>query len=135
MSISRRIFPTRWRAYFRHPRIRGLFVSAFWAVTLFYFVFCALILATRWYLLPQIDRYKGDIASALSKTLDSQVQIGEIHPKWDTFWPQLELSDVRIHKSSSRTAERRGASCTGRVGVAASDGNVLLAHDFRSTAF
>lgn len=100
MITTRRIIPMRWRAYFRHPRVRGLTVSVFWTIALFYFVFCTLILVTRWYLLPQVDRFKGDIAQVLSNTLDSQVEIGQIRPRWDTFWPQLELSDVHIHKSS-----------------------------------
>ena len=103
MITARRIIPTRWRAYFRHPRVRGLTISVFWAITLFYFVFCALILVTRWYLLPQVDRYKDDIAQVLSETLDSHVEIGQIRPRWDTFWPQLELSNVHIHKSSDRS--------------------------------
>lgn len=105
MFTVSRLLPLRWRAYFRHPRIRALIVSAFWSVTLFYFVFCALILATRWYLLPQIDRYKDDIAGLLSDSLSSEVTIGEIRPRWDGLWPQLDLKEVRIQKTAQNTDE------------------------------
>ena len=89
MNAPKHFLPLRLRAYLRHPHVRRIVVSAFWAATLFYFVFCSLILVTRWYLLPQVDRYKDDIAAVLSKTLDCNVSIGAVSPRWDSFWPRL----------------------------------------------
>lgn len=99
MNAPKHFLPLRLRAYLRHPHVRRIVVSAFWAATLFYFVFCSLILVTRWYLLPQVDRYKDDIAAVLSKTLDCNVSIGAVSPRWDSFWPRLTLKDVRLEKN------------------------------------
>lgn len=62
MSSTFSILPVRFRAYLRHPKVRAAWVSFFWGVVLFYFLFCALVLTTRWVLLPQVDKYKDDIA-------------------------------------------------------------------------
>lgn len=101
MSFS---IPLRLRALIRHPRVRPFVVTAFWSLVTFYFVFAALILTTRWYLLPQVDRYKGDIADFLSSATRSEVSIGHIEPRWDGFWPQLRLADVRFVKPHATAA-------------------------------
>ncbi len=85
----------------RHPRVRPFVVTAFWSLVTFYFLFAALILTTRWYLLPQVNRYKDDIAGMMSKVTHSQVSIGHIEPRWNGFWPQLHLADVRFVKPDS----------------------------------
>ena len=105
MSTRKHILPLRWRAYMRHPRVRGLVITGFWSVVVFYFVFGALILATRWYLLPQVERFRGDIADILSASLQSRVEIGAIEPRWDTFWPHLTLKNVTIRKNAERDAD------------------------------
>ena len=103
MTSTFHFLPVRFRAYLRHPRVRAAWLSFFWGVVLFYFLFCALILATRWILLPQVDKYKDDIARFIGKTLQAEVSIGRVSPRWDTFWPHLSLRDVVIERSDPRT--------------------------------
>ncbi len=94
MTGSKHLLPLRWRAYARHPKVRGAFISAFWSAVVFYFVFTSLILVTRWYLLPQVNRFKEPIAQAVGEIVGCEVSIGSIEPHWDTFWPRLSLRDV-----------------------------------------
>ena len=105
MSSTFSILPVRFRAYLRHPKVRAAWVSFFWGVVLFYFLFCALVLATRWVLLPQVDKYKDDIARFLSDSLHAEVSIGRVSPRWDTFWPQLSLRDVVIQRPDPRSRD------------------------------
>ena len=105
MSSTFSILPVRFRAYLRHPKVRAAWVSFFWGVVLFYFLFCALVLATRWVLLPQVDKYKDDIARFLSDSLHAEVSIGRVSPRWDTFWPQLSQRDVVIQRPDPRSRD------------------------------
>ena len=89
----------------RHPRVRAAWLSFFWGVVLFYFLFCALVLTTRWILLPQVDRYKDEIAGFLSDKLHAEVSIGSVSPRWDTFWPQLSMDNVVIRRPDPRTSD------------------------------
>lgn len=105
MSSTFHILPLRFRAYLRHPRVRAAWISFFWGAVLFYFLFCALILVTRWILLPQVDRYKDDIADFLSDTLHAEVSIGQISPQWDSFWPHISLRNVVIQRPDPRSTD------------------------------
>ncbi len=104
MAAGSHILPLRLRAFLRHPRVRPYVIAGFWSLTTFYFVFCALILFTRWYLLPQVDRFKDDIAAYLSQATSTQVTIDAIHPSWESFWPRLELTGVKLEKADERHA-------------------------------
>lgn len=101
MPTLTHFLPLRWRAYWRHRRVRALTRTVGWTVTIVYFVVCAIIAATRWYILPQVDHYRDDIAAVASRVIGCQVQIGTIVPHWDSFWPQLSLMDVRIQKPAA----------------------------------
>ena len=61
-----------------------------------FFVFAALALALRFWVLPDIERYRGDIVSAVSTALGRPVKIGAIDAGWDGLRPQVGFSDVRI---------------------------------------
>ena len=105
MSSTFSILPVRFRAYLRHPKVRAAWISFFWGVVLFYFLFCALVLTTRWVLLPQVDKYKDDIAHFLSESLHAEVSIGRVSPRWDPFWPQPSLRDVVIQRPDPRSRD------------------------------
>ena len=104
MAAGSHILPLRLRAFLRHPRVRPYVIASFWSLTIFYFVFGALILFTRWYLLPQVDRFKDDIAAYLSQATSAQVTIDAIRPSWESFWPRLELTGVKLAKADDRHA-------------------------------
>lgn len=62
-----------------------------------YFIFCALVLALRYLVLPNIDSYKPDVERLASHALGSKVTIATINASWDGLRPRLALHDVVIH--------------------------------------
>src|ERR1044072_7298344 len=69
-----------------------------------FFICAALALAVRFWLLPDIERYRGEIVSRVSAALARPVQIGAIDAGWDRLRPQLGLSDVPILAKEGREA-------------------------------
>ncbi|HJV50703.1 MAG TPA: YhdP family protein [Noviherbaspirillum sp.] len=62
-----------------------------------YFVFCMLVLALRYLILPHIDTYKPDVERLASRAIGNKVTIAAINASWDGFRPRLSLHDVVIH--------------------------------------
>jgi len=69
-----------------------------------FFVFAALLLALRFWVLPDIERYRGDIVSGVSAAVGLQVTVGAIDAGWDGLRPQIGFTDVRIHDRQGREA-------------------------------
>jgi uncharacterized protein (TIGR02099 family) len=69
-----------------------------------YFIFCALFLTLRYGVLPNIDRYKGDVEQIASRTIGSPVSIGTIYASWKGLRPYLFLGGVVIHDRNGREA-------------------------------
>ena len=88
----------RWRAYLRHPKVHSLLVLIVWAVVIF-----GLIISARWYLLPQVNRFKEPIAEAVGEAIGCRVEIGALVPRWDTLWPRLSLRNVVLSKPDAET--------------------------------
>jgi len=70
-----------------------------WAV---FFTCAALVLALRFWLLPDIERYRGHIVAAASRAVGQPVSIGAIDAGWSGLHPRVDLSDVRIHDLAGR---------------------------------
>lgn len=62
-----------------------------------YFIFCALVLALRYLVLPNIDGYKPEVEQLASHALGSKVTIAAINASWVGLRPRLALHDVVIH--------------------------------------
>src|SRR5450830_1767791 len=77
---------------------------AFKLLVLAYFIFCALFLTLRYGILPEIDRYKGNIEKIASKAIGRPVTISDIDASWNGLRPQLELTQVVIHDQAGQTA-------------------------------
>ncbi|CAN5470025.1 YhdP family protein [soil metagenome] len=69
-----------------------------------YFVFCLIFLTLRYGILPNIERYKGDVELAISHSIGKQVSIGSISASWQGLSPKLFLGDVVIHDKDGRAA-------------------------------
>jgi uncharacterized protein (TIGR02099 family) len=54
------------------------------------------ILVMRYWVLPDIERYHGQIAALLSESIGNTVTIGKIEGDWQGVQPHIQLSDVRI---------------------------------------
>lgn len=74
------------------------------AVLIAGFLFAALVLTVRYYLLPDINRYREPIAAAISKALNQKVTIGVIEGSWAGSRPNLSMSNVVIHDQQDRPA-------------------------------
>ena len=80
--------------------LRALEVLAWFA----FFAFAALVLALRYWVLPQIERYRPDIVAAISSGVGLPVKVGSIQGGWSGLRPYLTFSDVRILDAQGREA-------------------------------
>ncbi len=98
------------RSIFRHWGWRGLRVTqrvlraVGTALLAGWFAFGAVVLTTRYVLLPHIGDWRGDIAKAAAATLHVPVTIGRIDASWEGLYPRLILRDVRIQGPDGQTA-------------------------------
>ncbi|MEB0031948.1 YhdP family protein [Undibacterium sp. RTI2.1] len=69
-----------------------------------YFLFCALFLVLRYGVLPNVDRYKGDIEQIASKTIGRDLRITTLHASWNKLNPVLELGNIIIHDQQGKVA-------------------------------
>jgi uncharacterized protein (TIGR02099 family) len=58
-----------------------------------------LLLSLRYWLLPDIEQYRENIASAISQASGQHITIGEINANWDGFRPHMMLGAIKVHDS------------------------------------
>ncbi|WP_430231049.1 YhdP family protein [Nitrosomonas communis] len=68
-----------------------------WVVFVIVMFFSLLLLLLRYWLLPDIDRYRPDIAAAISQVAEQTISIERIDANWDGLRPYLRLHGVRVH--------------------------------------
>lgn len=69
------------------------------------FFACALaFLGVRYWLLPDIERYREDIVAAVSRSVGLKVSAGRIEAGWHGLRPQLSFADVRVFDRDGREA-------------------------------
>ncbi len=69
-----------------------------------FFAFAAVFLGLRYWLLPNIESYRGDIVAKVSRAIGLPVKVGAITTDWQGLRPRLSTADVRIYDSSGREA-------------------------------
>lgn len=69
-----------------------------------FFACAATVLAVRFWLLPDIERYRDDIVAAVTRTVGQPVRIARIEAGWLGLNPQVTLYDVRILDAQGRDA-------------------------------
>src|SRR6266513_4739835 len=67
-----------------------------------FFAFATLVLALRFWLLPDIERYRGDIVAAIERTVGLPIKIAGIEAGWLGLRPQISLSDVHLYDHQGR---------------------------------
>jgi uncharacterized protein (TIGR02099 family) len=65
-------------------------------------LFALLLLALRYYLLPNIGDYRADIAAAMSRAVGVPSTLGNVQASWDGLRPRLKISDVALLGEGSR---------------------------------
>ena len=73
------------------------------ATLLLAFVCAGVILVLRYWVLPDIERFHGDIASVASKAIGLDVEIGKITADWHGLGPRLSLSEIHILNKQAHT--------------------------------
>ena len=63
-----------------------------------------LLLTLRYWLLPDIEHYRKDIANAITQATGQYVTIGSISANWDGLYPQLMLRKVQVHDKEGNPA-------------------------------
>lgn len=82
------------------PLARGsgrLFRLFVWVLIVAAVCFSFLLLLLRYWLLPDIERYRETIASAISHASGQHVTLGGISANWDGFRPHMMLRTVKVH--------------------------------------
>ncbi|MDE2365468.1 MAG: TIGR02099 family protein [Betaproteobacteria bacterium] len=65
--------------------------------------FSLLLLSLRYWLLPDIERYRETIASAISRASGQYVTIGQISADWDGLRPHMMLRMIQVHDEEGNT--------------------------------
>ena len=66
--------------------------------------FSMLLLALRYWLLPDIDHYRQDIAAVITQAAGQRVTIGAVSAEWDGLRPNLILRTVQVHNKEGDPA-------------------------------
>src|SRR6185503_687335 len=69
-----------------------------------FFALAAALLALRYWLLPDVGRYRPEIVARASAAVGHPVTIGAIEAGWQGLRPHISLSDVRILDAQGREA-------------------------------
>lgn len=75
---------------------------AAWGMLAAAFILAAVVLSLRYWFLPNIERYREDIARAASAALGQRVTIGRITANWDGLRPELVLEDITVFDRTGR---------------------------------
>jgi uncharacterized protein (TIGR02099 family) len=66
-------------------------------------VFCAALLILRFFVLPEIDSYRGRIVQLLEQQIGQPVEISRLAAGWDGWNPRLDVDDLRVLERPSGT--------------------------------
>ncbi len=69
-----------------------------------FFAFAVIFLALRYWLLPNVEQYRGDIVAAISRSIGLEVKIGALATDWQGLRPRISISDVRVYDRDGREA-------------------------------
>ncbi|MGH8649184.1 MAG: hypothetical protein ACREUP_07735, partial [Burkholderiales bacterium] len=75
-----------------------------WGVLAIGLAIAGAVLALRYWVFPNIEAYREDIARIVSERARQKVTIGAIHAQWDGLRPQLVLERVTIRDAAGRSA-------------------------------
>jgi uncharacterized protein (TIGR02099 family) len=59
--------------------------------------FSLLLLSLRYWVLPNIEQYRENIASAISQASGQHVTVGEINANWDGLRPHMMLGTIKVY--------------------------------------
>src|SRR4051812_31095338 len=97
---------SRWMRTLRHAlRAVRLFLRSvevlLWAV---FFIAAIFFLTLRYWVLPNVERYRPEIVAAVTRAVGLPVTIERISADWRGLRPQLELVNLRLFDANGREA-------------------------------
>ncbi len=97
----------------QRPLVRRLLRVAGIIALILYFGFAAVLLALRFWILPQIEDHPELIAQTISRNIGQRVSIGSVDSGWQRLRPYLALTDLRLYDSDGKVAlSLPSVSCT-----------------------
>ena len=75
-----------------------------WSVLAVGLAFAGIVITLRYWVLPNVESYRDDIARIVSERARQKVTIGAMHAQWDGLRPQLVLERVTVHDTAGRPA-------------------------------
>ena len=88
----------------RRSLVRRLLRLAGIAALVAYFGFAAVVLALRYWILPQIEDRPELIAQAISRNIGQRVSIGSVDSGWQGLRPYLALTELNLYDHDGRIA-------------------------------
>ena len=92
-------------------RLKWVGISSLWAYRILTWsvlaaglAFAAAVLSLRYWILPNIESYREDIARIVSDRARQKITIGRIQANWDGLRPQLILEQVTVFDATGRPA-------------------------------
>ena len=92
-----------------NPALRRAGAVLFWVLIAVYTPLCMALLAIKWLVLPEIDRYRPEIQQYLQTQTGTALEIGEIQASWRGFGPLLVVQNIRLPQANGEpgfTADR-----------------------------
>ena len=84
--------------------MRSIAAALGWLLVGIYFAFAMLVIAFRYWVLPDVGRYLPEVEQAMSRAIGERVSIGQIRAHWQGLHPELELAEVSVHDRDGRVA-------------------------------
>jgi len=75
-----------------------------WMLLVAYFLFAAMLLALRHWILPKVAEYRSDVEQYASKVLGQRITIGAMDADWQGLRPELLLDNVTVFDHDGRAA-------------------------------
>ncbi|HEX4857182.1 MAG TPA: YhdP family protein [Limnobacter sp.] len=72
----------------------------FWLLIAVYVPVCVALLAIKWWVLPDIDRYRPQIQSFIQRQANLPIELGRIEASWQGLGPQLLIHQVSLPQPS-----------------------------------
>ncbi|MGV3469806.1 YhdP family protein [Limnobacter sp.] len=83
-----------------NPALRRAGAVLFWVLIAVYTPLCIALLAIKWLVLPEIDRYRPEIQRYLQTQTGTALEIGQIQASWRGFGPLLVVQNIRLPQAN-----------------------------------
>lgn len=84
--------------------LNKLFRAFFWLAAIAITIIALIALTMHFYIFPNINHYKDDIANKITEKTKLNVDIGQIKVDWKKLEPHLTLSDITVFDQQNRPA-------------------------------